>query len=259
MAQQQNDGTWIMNDKDPIFFISAAQAAAREQAQDDAEDGDAEETAAILADPDAMQAIAEGERSLPVDTGRKRTWDDFLNVAEAEQEPVDPQLLLGKGPHIGDATSRVINGVSLLYRVHRVETNEFGHSYVTLTLLPDVLGHPPYEDVARDPSTGKCTWSNGEPVVFTSGQNNELALKATRLDTLHKVLRAKYFHYEAMAEKPVVTNSDAGSRIIARAIRDEYAEQLFLLETGLRYDQAAEKYEEFYEALHDEFLASQEQ
>jgi hypothetical protein len=224
---RQKDGIWTVDGKDQIFFISEKQANQRTGALVD----DETETAAILADSNAMEAIA-----------------------EAEAEPVDPQLLIGKGPHLGDATSHVVNGVSLLYRVYRVETDERGYSYVVLNLLPEVPGHPPYEIVGRDASTGRCVWSDGTEVMFASGKNHELALAATRLDTLRRVLRSKYFHYAATAGRAIPEVD------VPNALRNEYAEMLFLVETGLRYDQTWEEgqFEEFYENLHDEYLASLE-
>lgn len=163
--------------------------------------------------------------------------------------------LLGKGPHVGEATSRVVNGVSLLYRVCRVDTDEFGNSYVTLTLLPDVPGHVRYEVASRNASTGECTWFTGEKITFTSGKNDDMALAATRLTTLRQFLRNKYFHYAAMGRPASSTTANT----VAMAIRDEYMEQLFLVETGLLPVQAGyDRFDNFCEALNEEFMASQE-
>ena len=158
-------------------------------------------------------------------------------------------VVTGMGPHTGDLTTRVIGDVSLLYRVRRVEPRN-GYKVARLSLVCDVLGFQPTADVYFTPGGGWQWNDSQEPVHFTCGNTNELALKASRLDSLRKILRANYFHFEAMAHStpPEDTTGDA--------IRDEYAKQLFHIETGLLPERAEEKYEEFYEALHDEYLAS---
>lgn len=149
-------------------------------------------------------------------------------------------------PQVGDFTSRVVNGTSLLYRVRSIE---YG-TYAALDLIDGPGGCNLTEHVCL--TTIGWEWPDGAKVTFTSGSGTWQALAATRLTTLREVLRNKYFHYAAMAEQtpPEDTTADG--------IRDEYAEQLFLTETGLRYDQDVERFEEFYDTLHDEFLASKE-
>lgn len=166
-----------------------------------------------------------------------------------------PAPSLHQGPEVGDATSRVINGASLLYRVKDIKHINGEHPFtdVTLALAGNVLGYRPEAHAYMSPANGKYVWDDDmqTEVVFTSGRNNDLARAATRLTTLRQTLRAKYFHYEAMAYL-------APSNSTGAVVRDEYAELLFLVETGLRYDQDPERYEEFCEALHEEYMASQE-
>lgn len=190
---------------------------------------------------------------------RRGTWVciDDPDFTEITHKPVPPLgIVMGTGPHTGDLTTRVVQGRSLLFRVLRIETRDRYKVAILTWINAPASATDTQTQVYWTPEMGEWRWNDAEEkVVFTSGTANEVALKATRLDALRKTLRAKYFHYEAMAHStpPEFTTADA--------IRDEIAEALFLIETGLRPDQTwdTQQFSEFYEGLHDEYLASIEQ
>lgn len=222
IAHIQADGTWEMNERDQIFFISEKQARKLTGALVD----DEIETAAILADPNAMEAITEGE--------------------------VEFNEKAAKGPQVGDFTSRVVKEASLLYRVRSVEYGTY--AALDLVLGPD--GCNLTENVCLT-ATG-WEWPDGKKVTFTSGSGTWQALAATRLTTLRETLRNKYFHYTKMA---VESEKGAGLTLPAsylHGMANESVEMLFLAETGLLPEQDSDRYDEFCETLHDEFLASKE-
>lgn len=177
--------------------------------------------------------------------------EEFTGVTHKPVPQTPP--LPADAPMAGDTTVRVVNGVSMLYRVRRIELREH-YLVAVLSLVGHSEHHAQTVHVFRMDDNG-WHWNDKKPVVFTSGSADVQALKATRLDTLHETLRNKYFHYAAMAEQtpPEFTTADA--------IRDEYAEMLFQVETGLRPDQVwdVDQFTEFYEGLHEEFLASIEE
>jgi hypothetical protein len=161
-------------------------------------------------------------------------------------------------PFPGDITSRAINGVSLLYRVSDVKPRN-GYKIAHLTLVGDVLGYQPTSQVIYTEGNG-WQWDDNAEAHFTSGAADELALKASRMDATHQMLRSNYFYCEEVLAAPdVMSRGKDKVFTIAQAAREAYAKQLFLVETGLLPEQADDgKFEEFYEALHQEFLASRE-
>lgn len=184
--------------------------------------------------------------------------DGFTGIIHKPVPPLGIVLGTGLGPKTGDLTTRVVNGVSLLYRVRRVQPRN-GYKVTELLLINGPIGHQPTTQVFWTPESGCWQWNDSkEKVEFTSGSADETALKASRLDTLRRTLRAKYMHYEAMAHTPAANGVRTEANATASAIRDEIAEALFLVESGLRPDQTWDEtqFPEFQEALHDEYLAS---
>lgn len=200
----------------------------------------------------------------PVGVGWTATgWRCEDDEEEFKQITFLPAPSLHQGPEVGDATSRVVNGASLLYRVRSINhiKGENPFTDMTLALVGNILNHRPEVHAYMSPANGKYVWDDDmeTEVVFTSGRNNDMALAATRLTTVRRVLRNKYFHFANSAYR--AAPSDGGQAAFsqtASAICNEYAELLFLTETGLRYDEDPERYEDFYESLHDEYLASRE-
>jgi hypothetical protein len=177
-------------------------------------------------------------------------WRCLDDPTEFEAIVHMPRLTGDGGPNIGDICTRVVRGTSLMYRIRDFE--QYGELRIAqLTLIPDVLGFHPYDQVSYIPGEG-WQWRDGQTVMFTNGKTDELARKATRLDTLHQELLAKYLHYEALAYL-------APANSVGAVVRDELAEQLFVAQTGLRREQEPIKFQEFAEVLHEEYLASIQQ
>lgn len=230
-------------------------------------DGGTQEIWRIVSDRDgeylAMQLIDNVEITRRFARDRRGTWvciddPDFTEITHKPVPPLGIVVGVGVGPHTGDLTVRVVNGVSLLYRVRRVQPRN-GYKVAELLLINGPQGYAKTTQVFWTPEFGDWQWNDSkEKVHFTSGSSDETALKASRLDTLRETLRSKYFYYEAMAHTPAANGVRTEANATAMAIRDEIAEALFLVETGLRPDQAwdAAQFPEFYEALHDEYLDS---
>lgn len=179
--------------------------------------------------------------------------DGFTGIIHKPTPPLG--IVIGTGPHTGDLTTRVVNGRSLLFRVMRVDTRD-RYKVAELTWInAPASATDLHTQVYWTPEMGEWRWNDAEEkVVFTSGSANEVALKATRLDALHKTLREKYFHYENQ-------HATETAWAVMGVLRDEITELLFEVETGVRPDKTwdPQEYPEFCNKLHEEWEASREQ
>lgn len=206
----------------------------------------------------ALQMFDDVEITRRFARDRRGNWvciDDPDGFTSIIHKPVPPLgIVMGVGPHNGDLTTRVVHGRSLLFRVLRIETSD-RYKVATLTWVDAPAGTESQTQVYWTPEMGEWRWNDAEEKVeFTSGSANEVARKATRLDSLRKTLRDKYFFYENQ-------HATETAWAVMAAIRDEYTEMLFQLETGLRPEQIwdPQEYTEFCEKLHEEWEASREQ
>jgi len=174
--------------------------------------------------------------TLPIDTGKLEEW---------ERSPALHQ------PQIGDYVTRLVDGARELWRVD--DSDASGDH-----LLCQRVSGPGVVNEINCDEDGLWFWADGQPALFTSSDQTDLAWASTRLTELHALLRQEYF----TAYKTATDTAEAWSgetRTYARTQLDLLERLLFQVEAGIEFNTAGltgidlvdmcRKWDDFQDAL----------